>query len=140
MARFVIEPAVVVKWFVPEEHSGPAARLLDGGHELLATENTIVDAGKIVTAKTRMGECSTDEGIQLLNAISSVSLWLHSTRLLVEPGYRIASAMDRSLGEGLNLALAVASDCRLVTANRTLYERLQDTPFARHVKWVGDIR
>ena len=62
MARFVVEPAVALKWFVPEEHSRSAARLLDGGHELLAPDTMPAEAGKIITAKTRMGECSTDVG------------------------------------------------------------------------------
>jgi predicted nucleic acid-binding protein len=140
MARFVVEPAVALKWFVPEEHSGFAARLLDGGHELLAPDTMPADTGKIITAKTRMGECSTDEGIQLLEAIRSVPFWFHPVQPLMEPAYLIASTMNRPLEDGLNLALAVASDCRLVTARGILYERMQDTPFARYVKWVGDIR
>jgi predicted nucleic acid-binding protein len=140
MARFVVEPALALKWFVPEVNSGPAARLLDGGHELLAPDTILAETGKLITAKTRMRECSTDEGIQLMEAVRSAPLWLHPTKPLLEPAFRIASSMDRPLGDGLNLALAVASDCRLVTVNRVLFERMHDTAFARHVKWVGDIR
>ena len=140
MARFVVEPSVVLKWFIPEEHSGPSARLLDGGSDLLAPDTIFTDTGKIITAKARRGECSADEGIQILEAIRSAPLWLHPSMPLLEPAFRIASGMDRPLGDGLNIALAVASDCRLVTASRTLFDGLQDTPFAVHVKWVGDLR
>ena len=140
MARYVVEPAVVLKWFVPEEHSGPCARLLDGGHDLLAPDTILTDTVKIVTLKTRMGECSTSEAIQILQAVGSSPLWLHPAEPLLEPAFHIASSLDRSLGDGLNLALAVATDCRLVTTRRTLYDGLQDTPFSIHLKWVGDLR
>ena len=58
----------------------------------------------------------------------------------MEPALRIASALDLPLGDGLRLAVAIHGDCRLVTARQVLYERVQGTPFAQHVKWVGDIR
>lgn len=140
MRRFVIEPAVAVKWFVPEEHSGSSARLLDSGSELIAPETVIADFGKMVTFKVRTGDCSIDEGALLLEAIRSVPLILHPIDELLEPAFSIACAVDRTLGDGLNLALAVASDCRLVTADRDLNRILQGTAFSAHVKWVGDLR
>jgi predicted nucleic acid-binding protein len=140
MRRFIIESAIAVKWFVPEEHSSFSARLLDGGKELLAPETIIADFGKMVTFKVRQGEFSADEGSQLLEAIRSAPLSLQPIHDLLEPAFRIACSLDRPLGDGLNLALAVASDCRLVTASRSLYDSLQDTPFSMHVKWVEDIR
>jgi predicted nucleic acid-binding protein len=140
MRRFVIEPAVAVKWFVPEEHSSPSARLLDGGNELFAPETIIADCGRLVTFKVRTGECSTKEGARLLEAVRSAPLVLQPILDLLEPAFRISCAFDRPLGDGLDLALAVASDCRLVTASRSLYDGLQNTPFAVHVKWIGDLR
>jgi len=140
MTRFVVDPAVALKWFIPEEHSASAARLLDGGHELLAPDTIIPDAVKIITVKTRLGECSKEEGIQVLGALRSSPVWIQDSGPLLEPAFWFSSTMDRPLGDGLNLALAVASDCRVVTATRTFFERVQGTPFATHVKWVGDIR
>ncbi len=140
MMRFVVEPAVALKWFIPERHSATAARLLDGGCELLAPDTIIPDAGKIITIKTRSGELSREEGVQVLNALRSSPVWIEASEPLLEPAFWFSSTMDRPLGDGLNMALAVASDCRLVTASRELFERVQGTPFATHVKWVGDIR
>ncbi len=140
MTRFIVEPAVALKWFVPEKHSASAARLLDGGHELLAPDTIISDAGKIITAKTRLGELTREEGIRILNALRSSPVWIQASGPLLEPAFWFSSTMDRPLGDGLNLALAVASDCRVVTAAKAFFESAQDTPFATHVKWVGDLR
>ena len=140
MMRFVVEPAVALKWFIPEKHSASAARLLDGGCELLAPDTLIPDAGKIITVKTRSGELSREEGVQVLNALRSSPIWIEASEPLLEPAFWFSSTVHQPLGNGLNMALAVASDCRLVTASHVFYDGMQDTPFATHVKWVGDIR
>ena len=140
MARVVIEPAIAVKWFVPEVHSGPAARLLDGGHELLASDALMTEAARIVSSKTRLGELTHNEGVQILEAIGSVPVSLQPSQPLLAAALHIATVLDLSLGDVLGLTVAIHSDCRLVTARQTLYDRLQSTPFAVHVKWVGDIR
>ena len=140
MARFVVEPAIAVKWFVPEEHSSPAARLLDGGNELIVPDSHLFNVGQIITRKVRLGELSPDEGFQVIDAVKAVPGRLQPSQPLLEPALRIAAALDLPLGDGLGLTVAIHADCRLVTASRTFYERIQGTPFAVHVKWVGDIR
>jgi predicted nucleic acid-binding protein len=135
-----VEPAIVVKWFVPEDHSNQAARLLDGGNELMAPDTLLADSGRIISSKARLSEISHDESVQLLEAIKSVPVRIQPSDPLLEPALRIAAALDLPFGDGLGLTVAVHGDCRLVTAREILYERVQGTPFAQHVKWVGDIR
>jgi len=140
MMRFVVEPAVALKWFIPEKHSASAARLLDGGCELLAPDTIIPDAGKIITLKTRSGELTREEGVQVLNALGSSPIWIEPSEPLLEPAFWFSSTVERPLGDGICMALAVALDCRLVTASRKLFERVQGTPFATHLKWLEDVR
>lgn len=140
MARFVIDPAVAMKWFVPEEHSSPAARLLDGGNEILAADTLLSDAVRLITKKVRLGELSADEGAELLEAVRSVPMGLLPSQPMLEPALRMAAALDLTLPQALGLTAAIHGDCRLVTADKALYEKVQGTPFAAHVKWVGDIR
>jgi len=140
MSRFAVEPAIAVKWFVPEENSSPAARLFDGGKELLASDTLLAAAGRIVTAKTRLGELSPDEGARIVEAVRSVPIHLMPTRDLVEPAFRIAAAFGLPLEAGLGLTVAIHGECRLVTTSRTFYDKLQGTPFGVHAKWVGDLR
>jgi predicted nucleic acid-binding protein len=140
MARFVVETSIAVKWFLPEEHSSPAARLLDGGNELMAPDTLLFGAGRLITAKVRLGELSPEEGAQIVQAVQSVPVRLQPAQPLLDPALRIAASLDLPLEDGLGLVVAVHGDCRLVTASRTLYEKVQGTPFSVHVKWVGDIR
>lgn len=140
MAQFVVEPAVAVKWFVPEIHSSPASRLLDGGNDLIAADLVLTEASKIVTNKIRLGELTAEEGAQVIEAIESVPVRLQPSQPILEPALFIAAELDLPLDDGLGLTVAVQCDCRLVTASQTLYDRVQGTSFAQHVKWVGDIR
>ena len=140
MARFAVDAPVVIKCFIPENHSSPAARLLDGGNELLAANTILTEAAGIITAKIRLDEITDDEASVIIEAIRSVPLTIQPLDVLVEPALNIAAALDFPFREGLNIALAVQAQCRLVTVNRTLYDSVQSTPFARHVKWVEDIR
>ncbi|MDF1535122.1 MAG: type II toxin-antitoxin system VapC family toxin [bacterium] len=140
MARFVVEPSLVVKWFVPEDHSNAAARLLDGGNELLAPDTLLTEAARLLTAKTRLGELTQEESLTTLEALQAAPLCFVPASPLMEAALRIATSLDRPLGDGLSLALAVQSDCRLVTTSRTLYDIVRGTPFSVHVKWVGDLR
>jgi predicted nucleic acid-binding protein len=140
VARFVVDAPVVIKFFVPENLSGSAARLLDGGNELLAADTILTEAAGIITAKIRLDEITVDEASLIVEAIKSVPLAIQPLDILLEPAISIAAAMDFPFREGLGLALAVHAECRLVTGNRTVYDSVQGTHFARHVKWVGDLK
>jgi len=140
MSRLVVEPAIAVKWFVPEKNSRSAARLLDGGSELMAPDTINFDAGKVVSAKIAFGQLSLDEGVLVLEAIKSAPVLTFPSEPLLEPAVSISAAFGLGPGLTVGLVLGIQMGCRLVTASGRLYERVQDTPFASHVKWVAAIR
>jgi predicted nucleic acid-binding protein len=140
MSLFVVESSVAVKWFVPEEFSSQSSRLLDGGHEVLAPDTLAVATGKIITAKMSDDEITPDEAMEVVSAVDSAPVAIHPSAPLLLPGMEISYIYGCRLGDGINLSLAVQFDCRLVTAQQELYDVVQGTPFASHVKWVGDLR
>lgn len=140
MARFVVESTVVMKWFVPETHSSDAARLLEGRHELLANDMLLPESSGIISRKARLGELTLKDCREVFTAVQAVPVNIYPSKDLLEGALEITVAMDRPLSDGLNLALAVQQDCRLVTARKSLFETLQGTPFSVHVKWIEDVR
>ena len=139
MSLFVVEACVAIKWVVPEEHSERAVRLLEGPHELIATDQLFPEAAELLSRKVRLGELTIDESRAVYAALSSMAVDIHPSRHLVEGALEIAAVMDRPISDGLGLALAVRQECRMVTARRDLYDIVQGTPFAKHLKWVGSV-
>lgn len=47
MIRYVVDVCVAVKWFVPENYSQEAAKLLNGNYSLLAPDYLLSEAGNV---------------------------------------------------------------------------------------------
>ena len=129
-----------MKWFVPENHSSDAARLLEGRHELAANDTFLSESSDLISRKARLGELMLEDCRMVLNAIRSVPVSIYPSQDLLESALEITVAMDRPLSDGLNLALAVQQDCRVITARKSLLDTVQGTPFSVHVKWIEDVR
>lgn len=138
MTRCVVDASVVVKWFVPEVHTDAALRYLDDAHERLAPDLLLPETGNILWKKVRLGEIAEGEGRKILRAVGAAPLRFHASAFLMEPAFEIANATGRSVYDSLYLALAVAQGCRLVTADRRLYNALHGGPLARSLQWVEE--
>jgi predicted nucleic acid-binding protein len=107
MSRYVIDANVSVKWFVPEVLTTQAVRLLEGDHHLLAPDLVYAEAGNALWQKVRRDQL--DQG-------------------------RARAALDGLAGAPLEicyLALAIARDCQLVSADVRL-ESLVPSRHRRH--------
>ncbi len=129
-----------MKWFIPEIYSPDAARLLEGRHELIATDMLLPESSDLISRKARLGELTLEDCREVFTAVQSAPVSTYPSQNLLEGALEITVAMDRPLSDGLNLALAVQQDCRMVTAGRRLFDTLQGTPFSVHVKWIEDVR
>lgn len=138
MKRFVVDASVAVKWFVPEIHTEAAARILDGGHELLAPDLIVAEFGNTLWKKIRLREISIDEGRQIARGFRSIPFGFVPSADLLEAALEIAHGIDRSVYDSLYLASAVARRCRLVTADRRFFVGVGHSPFAGRVLWVEE--
>jgi predicted nucleic acid-binding protein len=66
------------------------------------------------------------------------ALELHAVTPLLEPAFDIALATGRTVYDSIYMALAVALNCKLMTADQKLYSALRAGPFADDVIWVAD--
>lgn len=138
MSHYVVDASIAVKWFVPEVHTEASLRLLDGSHELLAPDLLLPEFGNILWKKIRLRELTLAEGRDILRGFLAVPVDLHPSQNLLEPALEIANGIDRSVYDSLYLALALARDCRMVTADRRFHAALQAGPFSANLRWVED--
>jgi predicted nucleic acid-binding protein len=135
----VVDASVAVKWFVPEDHSADALRLLAESFRrhvpvLLQTEVAQTLWKKVY----QRSEIDAADARSVLRALHLTPLDVHAIKPLLEPAFEIALATGRTVYDSVYLALAVAVGCKLVTADRKLYNALQASTFAADVLWVAD--
>ena len=139
MSAVVVDCAVAIKWFVPEELSAEAEGLLDGTRDLLAPDLLFAELGNVLWKKVSRQELTTAEARAVLSGISRVPLAVTPSRDLTEAALEIALAHGRTVYDAIYVALAVAHDCTLVTADERLVRALGVGPLARHVKSLAEL-
>jgi predicted nucleic acid-binding protein len=75
--------------------------------------------------------------VGISQALERLPLTVFPSRVLLEAALEVALRTGRTVYDSLYLALAVALECRLVTADERLANAMAGGPLARHVVWVG---
>jgi predicted nucleic acid-binding protein len=138
MSRLVVDASVAIKWFLPEIHSVAAARLLDPEFSVAAPDLILPELGNTIWKKVRREEITSREAVGILAAFGSMGVEIYPSNLLLASAFELAVALDRSVYDSLYLALAVAQDGALVTADRKFHASVVASPFASHIRWVED--
>ncbi len=140
MTRLVVDASVVIKWYLPETHSSEADLLLSESFQLLAPELLFSEIGNILWKRVMRSEISIQKAHSIMNAIRKLPLVLQPTALLAESAMSIACGLKRSFYDSLYLAHALLADCKLVTADRKLFEAvINSAPIKKHILWIEDV-
>lgn len=138
MKRLVVDASVAIKWFIPEIHSAAAARLLDPEFIISAPDLILPEVGNTVWKKVRRKEITSQEAAEILNTWPSMGVEIYPSSVLLIPAFELAVALDRTVYDSLYLALAVAQDGVLVTADQRFHASVSESPLASHIRWVED--
>ncbi len=132
MSRYVLDANVPVKWFIPEELSPQAVRLLEGDHHFIVPDLVYPEAGNALWQKLRRRQITMSEARAALEGIVTAPFTSYPTRELVSSALELALQLDCTVYDGCYLGLAIFSDCQLVTGDRRL-EVLVSGSLRRHV-------
>ena len=139
MTKIVVDAGVAIKWYVPEIHSAAAVRLLEGDFVLCAPDLIGPELANAVWKKVRRAEISPEEGNEILAAFEGIQIELAPARPLLPAAYEAAVTLDRTVHDCLYLALAVAQNCPLFTADRKLHAAVLTSPaLAAHIRLIED--
>ncbi|MGH3144193.1 MAG: type II toxin-antitoxin system VapC family toxin [Rubrobacter sp.] len=139
MTRFVVDASVVVKWFLPEEHTESALRLLNEGFDLSSPDLVRAEVGNVMWKRWRRGEISAEEAGETLRHFGRLPLRIQTSGILMETAWSVARRFDRSFYDGVYVALAERVGYPLVTADRKLYNALRESDLAEPLVWVEEI-
>jgi predicted nucleic acid-binding protein len=119
----VIDASIAVKWVV-EEDGTPEALALRQRTKLIAPELLVAECANILWKKARRRELSTQEALLAARLLQGADIELLPGRSLLEAAARMAIDLDHPAYDCLYLALAIANDCQLVTADERLLRKL----------------
>lgn len=139
MTLYVVDASVAVKWYVPEPHWEAAATLLDERNELVAPDLMPAEFGNALWKKCGRGELSSSEVRSIVDAFPGVPLQIYSSLTLLEAAVEIALKAARTVYDSLYVALAVALDSTLVTADARLLDGLRESKLAPYLKHIGQL-
>lgn len=141
MTSLVLDARVAAKWFLPsagEAFSREALILLEryssDDLRFLVPDLFWAELGNIFWKAVRRGRWSEADSLTALRATRGQNFPTFATKLLLEDAFTVASTYERSVYDGLYLALALTTKSQLITAD----ERLANAVAAHlPVKWLG---
>jgi predicted nucleic acid-binding protein len=113
-------------------------RVLHTNLQFLAPDLILAEVGNILWKKCRRNELTINIASAILNDFKKFPIHIHSSELLLDTSWQIATQYQRSLYDSLYVALAQIEECPLITADKALYNALRKTPLAQTVLWVED--
>jgi predicted nucleic acid-binding protein len=136
----VVDASVAIKWYVPEVHSEPAAawlaRMSTGALVCHVPDLFCVEFGNILWKKVRIGEFTSSDASEILEAMFRLPKRVHPTQALLAPALSFACATGRTVYDSIYVALALGLQCELVTADERLWNALKDTQWGTSVRWI----
>lgn len=139
MSDLVVDASVAIKWFLPEIHGEAALRLLEGQYALRVPDLIFSEFGNVLWKRFREGQISREEAIVTTEALLALPLQVESSQSLIPAALEIACSAHRTVYDSLYLAVAIAHQCRVVTADSKLHNALKKGALSAHLLWVEDI-
>ena len=131
MKPLVVDASVAIKWFIPEEGSIEAVKLLGGRHTLIAPDLIRPEVCSILWKLCSRRLLTSDQARRIIDDFLSLSVEIHDSESLVALAFDIAAATGRTVYDCLYLALAIETGGVMITADKRLANALKNTDFAK---------
>lgn len=139
MNPIVVDASVAWKWFDPrEEFADQAGAIFDTNDEIVVPDLIGPELLNIVWKRVRRGELPSKTVTMMLATIDLPLLRFERTTPLLPHAWDAARLLDHSVYDCVYLVLAMARDCRLVTADRKFYDAVAASALADHIHWIAD--
>ena len=131
MSALVPDASVFVKLLLPEPDAMLAERVLLGeGHELIAPQLLWAEVGNVLWKRARGGRVPVETCTRLLDRARRIPMRMVLIDEHIEDALEIAVQTGRTVYDSLYLAVAVAEDAMLVTADERFASAIRAQPIA----------
>jgi len=141
VTAYVLDANVAAKWFLPPAQEPLVSEALQILHDLAGGRTRLVvpdlfwpEFGNVQWKAVRAGRVSQRAAKEAIAAMDALAVATAPSRPLMKTAFDIATAFERSVYDGVYVALAVSSGAPLLTAD----ERLVNAVGSRFpVRWLG---
>ncbi|MDZ7771496.1 MAG: type II toxin-antitoxin system VapC family toxin [Balneolaceae bacterium] len=126
----MIDASVALKWFLKEEGTEEALRILDELTSFIAPDLIFREMHAVLTKRVRMNYLDLDEAIAINETDAGRLPCKHPLRIRIDAfAFELASTIPITLYDACYLALAIEFGTLLYTSDRKLVNGLKNTPF-----------
>ena len=139
---YVVDASVALKWYVEEEDSDVAARLIETGADLHAPAHWAAEMANALWVRGRARaepRLPPPIALRILNEIARGGVRTLEVAPLLEDAWSIATTCDVTVYDALYVAAAERLDLPFVTADERLIRRLRGAPWAERCLSLGDL-
>lgn len=116
----IVDASVAVKWYLPEDDSPEAERILFVGDTLVAPELVLAEVGNAVWKRILKNEVAGEEATQIIDRAASAFGLLVPLLEIAHAAMDLSVALKHPIYDCFYLALAAREGSPLVTADRRL--------------------
>ena len=132
----VVDASVAVKWYLEEEYSDIAEKLLYGEFNLHAPELIFAELGNVLWKKCRAGDVNSDDSLSIIKNFLNRDIIFHNLDKLLVPAWIGANSFGHAVYDWIYLVLAKSLNAKLVTADRRFYMSLRRTNYKNDIMWI----
>jgi len=137
VSKLVVDASVATKWLVAETLTDEALAILGSDNELVAPDLFPIEIGNVLWKKVRAAELTAEQAVERFEGLGKMGLRIVATGSIQSQAIQLAIETGRTVYDSLYLALAIAEECGLVTADERFVNALRGTPHASRVSWLG---
>lgn len=135
----VVDASVVMKWHLVEEPGADAAQeLLLTNSQFAVPDLLFLEAATVVWKNVRRGSVTPTRALEIIDSIVDGPFDVYPNQGLIRDAFPIALAREITPYDAsyITLAISLRTDC--ITADRKLFNKLQGSPFGKHVTLLAD--
>lgn len=137
--RLVVDASVAAKWYFDEPGHEAADRVLasriESERALFAPDLIVAEFANVLWKRVRRRECSVAAATQILELWEVDRPDLVPSAELVSQAFALATSVEQTVYDCLYLAVAIALDAPLATADRNLARAARDVRVP--VEWIA---
>jgi hypothetical protein len=134
----VVDASIAVKWFVAEPGHEAADRVLSFHSDMIAPDRLLLEVANTMLRKTQRGEMSDYQASAALVRLPTLLVEIVPSQVILTQAFALARALNHQIYDCTYLALAIARNCPMITADTAFAGKAGPAGYSEQVIALAD--